>query len=74
MVNHAQNLVTALEARKAVASEINELNATIEEKKAMFLKYSGIVEYLSAIEASENNNEESSEINELVAGVSESQD
>ena len=58
MVDHDKNLETVIEARKALANELNELQSTLEQKREMFLKYSGIVEYLSSIKQTENSKEE----------------
>lgn len=59
MIDHDKNLETVLEARKTLAAELNELQSAMEQKKEMFLKYSGIVEYLSSLKKAEDNNEAS---------------
>lgn len=56
MIDHDKNLETVLEARKALAAELNELQSAMEQKREMFLKYSGIVEYLSSIKKAEETN------------------
>lgn len=58
MVDHDKNLETVIEARKELAKELNELQSTLEQKREMFLKYSGIVEYLSSIKQAENSKAE----------------
>ncbi len=62
MIDHDKNLETVLEARKTLASELNELQSTMEQKKEMFLKYSGIIEYLSSLKKAEEPNTSSSDI------------
>jgi len=57
MVDHNKNLETVIEARKALAAELNELQSTMEQKKEMFLKYSGIIEYLSSLKKAEENDQ-----------------
>ena len=59
MIDHDKNLETVLEARKTLAAEINELQSAMEQKREMFLKYSGIVEYLSSLKKAEDSNEAS---------------
>jgi hypothetical protein len=62
MIDHDKNLETVLEARKALATELSELQAALEQKREMFFKYSGIVEYLSSIQKSEKSSDESVDI------------
>ncbi len=57
MIDHDKNLETVLEARKTLATELNELQSAMEQKREMFLKYSGIVEYLSSLKNAEDSNE-----------------
>jgi len=62
MVDHDKNLETVIEARKALANELNELQSATEQKREMFLKYTGIIEYLSSIKQAEESQPETTEI------------
>lgn len=62
MIDHDKNLETVLEVRKTLAAELNELQSTMEQKKEMFLKYSGIIEYLSSLKKAEESNTPTSDI------------
>tara|TARA_Y100000401_G_scaffold53110_1_gene41695 strand:+ start:984 stop:1187 length:204 start_codon:yes stop_codon:yes gene_type:complete len=58
MADHAKNLETVLEARKTLAAELTELESVLAQKKEIFLKYSGIVEYLSSLKKAEESSTE----------------
>lgn len=64
MIDHDKNLETVLEARKTLAAELNELQSALEQKKEIFLKYSGIIEYLTSLKKAEDGNEVTAEIDE----------
>lgn len=49
MTDHIQNLEALIEARKNVTSELNDLQSLLEQKRELYLKYSGIIEYLNSI-------------------------
>lgn len=61
MIDHDKNLETVIEARKTLAAELNELQSTMEQKKEVFLKYTGIIEYLSSLKKAEESVETSAE-------------
>lgn len=61
MIDHDKNLETVIEARKTLATELNELQSTMEQKKEVFLKYTGIIEYLSSLKKAEESVEASAE-------------
>lgn len=61
MVDHDKNLETVIEARKALANELSELQAATEQKREMFMKYTGIIEYLSSIKQAEESQAETAE-------------
>lgn len=61
MVDHDKNLETVIEARKVLANELRELQSASEQKREMFIKYSGIIEYLSSIKQAEESKEEQAE-------------
>lgn len=61
MIDHYKNLETVLEARKTLAAELNELQSTLEQKKEIFLKYSGIIEYLTSLKKAEESNTDTPE-------------
>lgn len=58
MVDHDKNLETVIEARKVLVNELRELQSASEQKREMFIKYSGIIEYLSSIKQAEESKEE----------------
>ncbi len=58
MVDHDKNLETVIEARKVLVNELRELQSATEQKREMFIKYSGIIEYLSSIKQAEESKEE----------------
>lgn len=62
MVDHDKNLETVIEARKALANELSELQSATEQKREMFLKYTGIIEYLSSIKQAEESKAETAEV------------
>lgn len=64
MIDHDKNLETVLEARKTLAAELNELQSALDQKKEIFLKYSGIIEYLTSLKKAEDSNEVTAEIDE----------
>lgn len=64
MIDHDKNLETVLEARKTLANELTELQASMDQKREIFLKYSGIIEYLSSLKKSEESKEAATEIEE----------
>lgn len=66
MIDHDKNLETVLEARKALATELNDLQSALEQKREMFLKYSGIIEYLSSLKKAEDSNTVTTEIDSEV--------
>lgn len=53
MTDHKKNLETIQEARTKIASEINEIENVLNGKKELFLKYTGILEYLTSTEQAE---------------------
>jgi len=61
MVDHDKNLETVIEARKVLVNELRELQSASEQKREMFIKYSGIIEYLSSIKQAEESKEEQAE-------------
>jgi len=61
MVDHDKNLETVIEARKVLVNELRELQSATEQKREMFIKYSGIIEYLSSIKQAEESKEEQAE-------------
>ena len=61
MVDHDKNLETVIEARKALANELSELQSVTEQKREMLLKYTGIIEYLSSIKQAEESQAETAE-------------
>lgn len=66
MPDHAKNLETVLEARKKLAAELTEIESVLAQKKEIYLKYSGIVEYLSSIQKAEESSTESEAIDPQV--------
>ena len=58
MVDHDKNLETVIEARKVLVNELRELQSASEQKREMFIKYSGIIEYFSSIKQAEESKEE----------------
>ena len=58
MVDHDKNLETVIEARKVLVNELRELQSATEQKREMFIKYSGIIEYFSSIKQAEESKEE----------------
>jgi len=64
MIDHDKNLETVLEARKTLANELTELQASMDQKREIFLKYSGIIEYLSSLKKAEDSKEAATEIEE----------
>ncbi|HCX23518.1 MAG TPA: hypothetical protein DHN29_16475 [Cytophagales bacterium] len=58
MIDHAKNLETVLEARKTIATELAELESVLAKKKEIYLKYSGIVEYLASLQKVEESDTE----------------
>ena len=62
MADHAKNLETVLEARKTLAAELTEIESVLAQKKEIYLKYSGIVEYLLSIQKTEESGTESEAI------------
>ena len=48
MINHEAHLKQVLEAQKQLAQEINELNGILTNKKEIFTKHQGIIEYLTS--------------------------
>ena len=50
MTDHSQNLKDVLEVCQKLGNDIQRAQSELNTKREMFLKYSGIAEYLSATE------------------------
>ncbi len=53
MTDHSKNLEVITASRDSVAKEIQSLEQQLNIKKEIFLKYSGIIEYLEQTESAQ---------------------
>ena len=58
MIDHTKNLETVSEAAQKLGEEINRIQGILAQKREMYLKYLGIIEYLTSTEKPEETPEE----------------
>ena len=58
MIDHTKNLKTVSEVAEKLGEEINRIQGILAQKREIYLKYLGIIEYLTSTENPEETPEE----------------